>query len=100
MYYNIWGCGQPNWDGNGNSRGYGDYFGETGMECEFAPTGLFAAMYFVVYMCTVAFLILNLFIGALSSINCSPERRASLHYQSTHTWRPALLRVACTMHMN
>ena len=23
MYYNIWGCGQPNWDGNGSSRGYG-----------------------------------------------------------------------------
>jgi voltage-gated sodium channel len=23
MYYNIWGCGQPNWDGTGKSRGYG-----------------------------------------------------------------------------
>jgi hypothetical protein len=33
------------------------------MECEHTPSGFFAAMYFVLFMCTVAFLILNLFIG-------------------------------------
>ena len=58
MYYNIWGCGQPNFDGNGNNRGYGDYRTETGMDCIFTPSGFFAAMYFVLYMCICAFLIL------------------------------------------
>ena len=38
------------------------------MECDHSPSGFSAAIYFVVYMCTVAFLILNLFIGALQSI--------------------------------
>eukprot|EP01050_Picozoa_sp_SAG11_P019020 SAG11_NODE_2966_length_2806_cov_2.326334_5_plen_48_part_00 len=47
MYYNIWGCGQPNFDGNGGTRGYGDYKTETGMECNYKPNGFFAAIYFV-----------------------------------------------------
>lgn len=125
MYYNIWGCGQPEGgpDGNGEPRGYGatqpasadspfadadllngsrlpacppaacfahsgDYKGETGMECEHTPSGFFAAMYFVLFMCTVAFLILNLFIGtyarptplALPSASLlSPLRLSFLH---------------------
>ena len=24
MYYQIWGCGQPNWDKKGHDRGFGD----------------------------------------------------------------------------
>lgn len=51
----------------GNSRGYGDYFAENGMVCEFQPSGVFAAFYFVLFMCTVAFLILNLFIGIITT---------------------------------
>jgi voltage-gated sodium channel len=67
MYYNIWGCGQPNFDGNGTSRGYGDYYVETGMKCEHNPHGSFAAAYFVSFMFFTAFLILNLFIGIITT---------------------------------
>ncbi len=49
------------------------------MECDHSPSGFIAAIYFVVFMCTVAFLILNLFIGALhsvaNSIGCSIQRQ-------------------------
>jgi uncharacterized membrane protein YgcG len=37
------------------------------MDCVFAPSGMFAAVYFVLFMCTVAFLILNLFIGIITT---------------------------------
>ena len=67
MYNNIYGCGQPDYDGHGNSRGYSDYKGETGMDCAHEPTGLFAAAYFVLYLCFGGFLILNLFIGIITT---------------------------------
>ena len=56
----------PNADGSGNGVpvGYGDYFGDTGMECTPEPHGAFGVCHFVTYICIVAFLILNLFIGS------------------------------------
>ena len=76
MYYEIWGCGQPNYDGLGNSRGFGDYFAETGMECEYQPAGGLAAMYFVTFMCLAAFLILNLLIGLVTTEMQDAKREA------------------------
>jgi len=73
---NIWGCGQPNYECGQPSRGYecgqpnrgyGDYKTETGMECEFQENGLFAAFFFVLYMIFAAFLVLNLFIGIITT---------------------------------
>ena len=37
------------------------------MDCEHEANGLFAAAYFVLYMCFAAFLILNLFIGIITT---------------------------------
>eukprot|EP01052_Picozoa_sp_SAG31_P036989 SAG31_NODE_4699_length_3025_cov_10.720096_4_plen_117_part_00 len=57
MFYNMWGC-----------DGWGDYLLETGMECTNARAfGIFAAIYFFTFIVFAAFLILNLFVGVVTT---------------------------------
>jgi hypothetical protein len=78
MYFNQYGC-----------EGWGDYPGATGgSECEHEAFGLIAVFYFSAFVLMSAFLLLNLFIGVITT--AMHEAAEDLHREKKEAARLAI----------